>query len=88
MVSFGGNWSEELLINHHVQTALDAIDRAALDCVWRDVVDPDLEAALTTISDCVKKGPQLASALRAAVTLTNTGLRQREARCIAGRIRA
>lgn len=87
-VSFGGNWSEELLVDRQLTLALEVIDRAATECTRRNVEDDALASSLNHIQCRVRKGRELADAFRRSVRITNTGIRQMEARRIAAQIRA
>ncbi|MEO0916203.1 MAG: hypothetical protein AAFY31_04360 [Pseudomonadota bacterium] len=61
-VSFGGNWSEEILAADEINSVLSVIDAAAAECPDRDVEDESLEAALTYIYMRIEKGPMLQEA--------------------------
>ena len=87
VVAFGGNWSEELLVDRQLESALETIDQAALECASRDVEDDALTASLKHIGHRIKRGPELGRAFRRAVRTDNMGTRQMEARRIATMIR-
>lgn len=86
-VSFGGNWSEELLTLNEICAMLDIIDLAAEECVERDVNGDELEVAMQFTYAQVEKGPMLVEALRKALSIREPGLRQEEAMRIADYIR-
>src|SRR5690606_10670301 len=86
-VSFGGNWSEELVDKDQLQRMLSVIEQAARDCARRDVRSRQLEKALEEIGLTIEKGPQLARRFMRALSEPNPCLRHMEAGRVARIIR-
>ncbi|MEO1109858.1 MAG: hypothetical protein AAFX90_18240 [Pseudomonadota bacterium] len=86
-VSFGGNWSEEILAADEINPVLSVIDAAAAECPDRDVEDDDLESAPTYVYMRIEKGPMLQEAFLKAVRIQQQDLRRKEASRVAGLIR-
>ncbi|WP_339713347.1 hypothetical protein [uncultured Sneathiella sp.] len=86
-VSFGGNWSEQLVDIDRLKRMLSVIERAARDCASRDVRSRPLEKALEEISLTIEKGPQLTRRFMRALAEPNPGLRHMEASRVARIIR-
>ncbi|WP_243614789.1 hypothetical protein [Shimia aestuarii] len=68
-VSFGGNWSEDILARDQLKNILDFLDLVACKCADEDMRGDRLEEALTYVSEHIEKGDMLAKALRKALTL-------------------
>lgn len=86
-VSFGGNWSEEILAAHEINSVLSVIDAAADECSDSDVEDESLETALTYVYMRIEKGPMLQEAFLKAFRLHHKDLRQKEASRVTDLIR-
>ena len=78
-VAFGGNWSEEILIQDELRKVLDVIAHAVTHCADRDVEDEALLNAMLYIRKNVEKGPMLCTAFFRAIRIENQGLRYKEA---------
>ena len=77
-VAFGGNWSEEILVNDELNAVLDVIAQAVTHCAQRDVEDEALHRAMLYIRKNVEKGPMLCAAFFRALRIENQGLRYTE----------
>jgi hypothetical protein len=77
-VAFGGNWSEEILVNDELEAVLNVIAQAVTHCANRDVEDEALLNAMLYIRKNVEKGPMLCTAFFKAIRIENQGLRQAE----------
>jgi hypothetical protein len=66
-VSFGGNWSEDILTSDQLHSVLDFLDMVAARCADEDMRDDRLEEALAYVSGHIEKGDMLAAALRKAL---------------------
>lgn len=86
-VAFGGNWSEEILVNEELRSILDVIDKAVEDCAERDVEDETLLQAMLYVRKNVEKGPMLCAAFFKAVRNENQGFRQEGVRDVANMIK-
>mgnify|MGYP001043569268 CR=1 FL=1 len=86
-VAFGGNWSEEILVNEELRLILDVIDKAVEDCTERDVEDEALLQAMLYVRKNVEKGPMLCAAFFKAIRIENQGLRQEQVREVVNMIK-
>lgn len=86
-VSFGGNWSEDILIRDQMDAVLDFLDCAARECVDRDVRGKEMDAVLTYVTENIEKGTMLAAALRQALDQPEAWLRQEAALRVVEQIR-
>ena len=86
-VSFGGNWSEELLVLDKLNGLLAIIERAAKDCAERDVRDTDLAQALEEVRTDIEKGPMLVASMEKALAHADPHHRQAEALRVARLVR-
>jgi hypothetical protein len=77
-VAFGGNWSEQILVNDELQAVLDVIQNAVADCMDRDVEDEALLNAMLYVRKNVEKGPMLCAAFFKAIRIQNQALRYDE----------
>ena len=74
-VAFGGNWSEEILVNDELHKVLNVIAQAATHCANHDVEDEALLNAMLYIRKNVEKGPMLCTTFFRALRIENQGLR-------------
>jgi|GEM_PF-224465 len=74
-VAFGGNWSEEILVNEELRAVLDVIAQAVTHCASRDVEDEALLNAMLYVRKNIEKGPMLCRAFFKAIRIENQGLR-------------
>lgn len=86
-VSFGGNWSEDILANDQLHSVLGVLDLAACDCADTDVRGERLDAALSYVAEHIEKGGGLAAALRQALDQPEAWLRQEAALRVVEQIR-
>ena len=86
-VSFGGNWSEDILASDQMDAVLEFLDRAAWACADRDVRGEEMNTALAYIAENIEKGSMLTAALRHALVTTEPWQRQESALRIVGQIR-
>jgi hypothetical protein len=77
-VAFGGNWSEQILVNDELRAVLDVIRMAVADCMDRDVEDEPLLNAMLYVRKNVEKGPMLCAAFFKAIRIQNQVLRYDE----------
>jgi len=84
-VSFGGNWSEDILTSDQMNSVLDFLDTVAARCVDEDMRGDRLEDALAYVSAHIEKGDMLATALRNGLAMSRPWQRQ-EAVCRAVRL--
>ena len=77
-VAFGGNWSEQLLIEHELGENLTVIESAISECTERDVEDEALLNAMLYVRKNIEKGPMLCEAFFKAIRIENPSLRQQE----------
>ncbi len=75
-VSFGGNWSEDILTSDQLNSVLEFLDTVAARCADEDMRDDRLEDALAYVSAHIEKGDMLAVALRNALAMTSSWQRQ------------
>ena len=75
-VSFGGNWSEEILADERLDGILSFLDNAAEECAERDMRGPEMEAVLSYLAAHVDKGAILAEALKQALHIADSYQRQ------------
>jgi hypothetical protein len=87
-VAFGGNWSEEILVNDELSKILNVIERAVQDCMERDVEDEALLNAMLYVRKNIEKGPMLCAAFFKAIRIENQGLRYTETRKVELMIRS
>jgi hypothetical protein len=78
-VSFGGNWSEDILTSDQLNSVLDFLDAVATRCVDEDMRGDRLEDALAYVSAHIEKGDMLAAALRNGLTMSSPWQRQEAA---------
>ncbi|MCW8842181.1 MAG: hypothetical protein OQK00_02075 [Rhodobacteraceae bacterium] len=86
-VSFGGNWSEDILVSDRMDAALDFLDCAARECSDRDVRGEEMDAALAYVAENIEKGAMLATALRHALEQAEPWQRQNGALHVVGMLR-
>ncbi len=86
-VSFGGNWSENILSSDQLHAVLDVLDFAACNCADTDVRGKGLDAALSYVAEHIEKGSILAAALRQALDQPEAWLRQEAALRVVKQIR-
>ncbi|PZX10172.1 hypothetical protein [Celeribacter halophilus] len=84
-VSFGGNWSEDILTSDQLNSVLDFLDAVAARCADEDMRGDRLEDALVYVSVHIEKGDMLAAAMRNGLAMYNPWQRQ-EAVCRAVRL--
>ncbi|MDO6725203.1 hypothetical protein Q4560_18195 [Celeribacter halophilus] len=84
-VSFGGNWSEDILTSDQLNSVLDLLDAVAARCADEDMRGDRLEDALVYVSVHIEKGDMLAAAMRNGLAMSNPWQRQ-EAVCRAVRL--
>jgi hypothetical protein len=77
-VAFGGNWSEEILVNEELSSILGIIDMAANKCREKDVEDEALLNAMLYVRKNVEKGPMLCAAFFKALRIQDQNLRYNE----------
>ena len=87
-VSFGGNWSEDLLARDHLLSVLHVLDHAASVCADQDMRGEETDAALSYVEENIEKGERLAKAFRAALDCTDPWQRQRVAQKVGRQIRS
>ncbi|WP_116600040.1 hypothetical protein [Primorskyibacter marinus] len=75
-VSFGGNWSEDILARDQLNSILDFLDLVACRCADEDMRGDKLEEALAYVSEHIEKGDMLGEALRKALALFEPSARQ------------
>jgi len=75
-VSFGGNWSEDLLTSDQLHSVLDFLDTLAARCADEDMRDDRLEDALLYVSAHIEKGDMLVAALRNGLAMSSPWQRQ------------
>lgn len=85
-VSFGGNWSEDLLVGDQLNVVLDFLSDAARCCTDTDVRGGDLDNALAYVAEKIEKGDVLADALHRAFDHKEPRQRQRDAIKVIARI--
>jgi hypothetical protein len=78
-VSFGGNWSEDILTSDQLNSVLDFLDTVAARCADEDMRDDRLEDALAYVSAHIEKGDMLAAAMRNALAMSSPWQRQEAA---------
>ncbi|MDO6721667.1 hypothetical protein Q4560_00150 [Celeribacter halophilus] len=78
-VSFGGNWSEDILTSDQLNSVLDFLDTVAARCADEDMRDDRLEDALAYVSAHIEKGDMLAAAMRNALAMSSPWQRQKAA---------
>jgi hypothetical protein len=78
-VSFGGNWSEDILAKDQLHSILDFLDLVACRCADEDMRGDRLEEALAYVSEHIEKGDMLGEALWRALALFEPLQRQEAA---------
>ncbi|WP_417269915.1 hypothetical protein [Celeribacter sp.] len=76
-VSFGGNWSEDILTADQLTTVFDTLDMVAAQCGDEDMRNISLGGALAYVSEHIEKGEMLAEALRNALEIASPLPRQK-----------
>lgn len=77
-VSFGGDWSEAIVLREEIASAMAVLGRAVGDCIESDPRTPEAEAALALVCSRIARGPMLAAAWHRAAGLRAPGLRAAE----------
>ena len=75
-VSFGGNWSEDILTSDQLNSVLDFLDTVAARCADEDMRGDRLENALAYVSAHIEKGDMLVAALRNGLAVSIPWQRQ------------
>lgn len=74
-VSFGGNWSEELVAAHQLREILENLEWAVENCRERDVKTQAVSEALETLSARMDKGTMLVARWKRGYQIANAQLR-------------
>ncbi len=75
-VSFGGNWSEDILTSDQLNSVLDFLNTVAARCADEDMRDDRLEEALAYVFAHIEKGDMLATTLRNGLAMSSPWQRQ------------
>ncbi|WP_417241255.1 hypothetical protein [Celeribacter halophilus] len=75
-VSFGGNWSEDILTSNQLNSVLGFLDMVAARCADEDMRNDKLEDTLAYVSAHIEKGDMLVAALRKALAMSSPWQRQ------------
>ena len=75
-VSFGGNWSEDILTSNQMNSVLEFLDTVAARCADEDMRNDTLEDALAYVAVHIEKGDMLAAVMRNALAMPSPWQRQ------------